>query len=121
MAKEVTRAEFQRIEAKALPEDTLTEHVLRTAHDFHWRAVHFRAARTIQGWRTPLQGPTAKGFPDMVLVRDGRILFRELKAEKGKLTPEQAEWIDALLLAGQDAGVWRPSGWLDGTIVKALL
>jgi len=31
------------------------------------------------------------GFPDLVLVRD-RVMFRELKTEKGKLTLAQIDW-----------------------------
>ena len=39
-----------------------------------------------------------KGFPDICMVRpkDGRLIFLELKSAKGKVTPEQQEWIDAL-------------------------
>ena len=40
---------------------------------------------------------SAKGFPDLVMVRGGRLLFVELKAEKGKLSPEQRAWFQALV------------------------
>ena len=49
------------------------------------------------------------GFPDLVLVRGNRIMFRELKKEIGKLTGSQRGWLDSLAAAGADAGVWRPS------------
>ena len=66
------------------------------------------------GWRmyfswTSLHSPG--GFPDLVLVRDSVILAVELKSEKGKLTPEQEEWLLALSKAGVKTFIWRPSDW----------
>jgi hypothetical protein len=60
------------------------------------------------------------GFPDCVIVIDGRILWRELKDQKGKLSAKQVEWGEALTAAGQDWAVWRPFDWGDGTILKEL-
>lgn len=57
------------------------------------------------------------GFPDLVLVR-GRVLYREVKSDTGRLTKEQKEWIDLLRIAGQDVDVWRPADW--NTIEKEL-
>lgn len=51
------------------------------------------------------------GFPDLVLVRD-RILFRELKTEKGRLTLHQRNWGEKLKAAGSDYAVWRPADML---------
>ena len=50
------------------------------------------------------------GFPDLVLVKR-RVLWRELKLDKGRTTKEQDEWLLALVAAGQDAGIWRPRDW----------
>ena len=51
------------------------------------------------------------GWLDLVLIRrrDKKILFRELKTEKGKLSKRQSAIIDLLTACGLDAGVWRPS------------
>ena len=54
---------------------------------------------------------SAPGFPDLVLVKTGRIVFAELKAEKGRVSEAQKSWIAALRLAGCTAFVWRPSDW----------
>ena len=50
------------------------------------------------------------GFPDLVLVnpQQKRVVFAELKTEAGKVTPGQAEWLDALMACGQEVEVWRP-------------
>ncbi|MFZ8417681.1 VRR-NUC domain-containing protein, partial [Staphylococcus aureus] len=62
------------------------------------------------------------GFPDLVLVHGdrGRILYRELKSTKGRVSPAQTEWINDLISAGQDAGVWRPQDWINRTIEQEL-
>lgn len=50
------------------------------------------------------------GWPDEVLIntKRGRIIFVELKNEKGKVTPTQQKWIHALQACGLEADVWRP-------------
>ena len=52
-----------------------------------------------------------KGFPDLFLANaeQRRIIFAELKSEKGKLTPEQEEWLEILKACGQETYLWRPA------------
>ena len=52
------------------------------------------------------------GFPDLVCVRD-RVIFVELKTEKGRLSAAQRTWIERLANADAEIYVWRPGG-LDG-------
>lgn len=80
--------------------------VISLARTLGWRVAHFRAVKTPTGYRTPVQGDGA-GFPDLCLVRD-RIVFAELKNERGRVSPEQQQWIAALEQAGVEAYVWRP-------------
>ncbi|MFF5791110.1 VRR-NUC domain-containing protein [Paeniglutamicibacter sp. NPDC012692] len=65
---------------------------------------------------------SAPGFPDLVMVstQRKRILYRELKAAKGRVTADQQEWLNALARTGQDAGVWRPADLLNGRIISEL-
>jgi len=51
------------------------------------------------------------GFPDIVIVGRGRILYRdrEMKTSKGKLTDAQRNWGEKLQASGGDWCVWRPS------------
>lgn len=71
----------------------------------------------LQGWE--LQYHTfdsrrsARGFPDLVLVRPPRLVFAELKSERGKLTSWQETWLLGLRMAGAEAYCWRPSDWPD--------
>lgn len=82
-----------------------------------WRVAHFRPAMTKHGWRTPVAAD-GKGFPDLVLVRRDRVLWRELKSDSGRLSTDQALWITALQDAGEDVAVWRPDDFDE--IVEAL-
>lgn len=73
-----------------------------------WRVAHFRPARTASGWRTPVQADGA-GFPDLVAVRGGELIFAELKSDKGKPTGEQQRWLSDLgHVAAVEAALWRP-------------
>jgi VRR-NUC domain len=84
--------------------------VVEAARLLGWRVAHFRPARTAQGWRTPVQADGA-GFPDLIAVRGPRLIAAELKSERGKLRPEQAQWLEAFQAAGAEARIWRPDDW----------
>ncbi len=93
----ITEAQFQ---------DTVTEYATLRG----WRWTHFRPAKTDKGWRTPLQG--SRGFPDLVLVRGLRLIFAEVKSERGILSADQKEWQDDLELVPEiEYYLWRPSDW----------
>ena len=48
------------------------------------------------------------GFPDCVFVGNGKIVFAELKARRGRLTAEQRRWARAIMQAGGTWRLWRP-------------
>ena len=85
--------------------------VTELAAIYGWSWVHFRPARTAHGWRTPVSGPLGAGWPDLVLVRD-RVIFAELKADDGRVRPEQAEVGAVLAAAGAEWHLWRPKDLL---------
>ena len=63
---------------------------------------------------------SAKGFPDLCMVRCGRVIFAELKSEKGKLTPEQEQWQIRLVQTDAEYYVWRPVDWMSGRVDEVL-
>lgn len=68
----------------------------------------------LQGWRvyhTFDSRHSVAGFPDLCMVRGLRLLFAELKTEKGRESKAQREWLDALGLATPEVWLWRPSDW----------
>lgn len=62
-----------------------------------------------------------RGFPDLVLVhtRTGRLIFAELKSERGRIRPEQDLWLNHLG-ARHEAYLWRPAHWTSGAIRRVL-
>ncbi len=82
--------------------------ILKLAHVCGYLAYHTHDSRK-----------SAPGFPDLVFVQPpsaqrphGRLLFAELKTQRGKLTTEQAQWMQVLqTVPGIECYVWRPAQW----------
>lgn len=75
--------------------------VLAYAHLMGWKTYHTFDSRR-----------SAHGFPDLTLVRQGRLVFAELKSEWGRVTVPQSAWLDDLgAVPGVEAFLWRPSDW----------
>ena len=62
--------------AKGMSESALQDNVIELAHVLNYVVAHFRPARTAHGWVTPVSAD-GKGFPDLVLVGRGRVVFVE--------------------------------------------
>ena len=90
-----------------LTEKAFQAQVVALARTLGWQVYHpFDSRRS-----TP-------GFPDLTLVRDRRLVFAELKTERGRVTAAQRGWLDALggVAAAADCVevyLWRPSDWDD--------
>lgn len=80
------------------------------ARGLRWITYHTRNSRR-----------SDPGFPDLVLVRGDRILWRELKTATGRVTEPQQVWLDVLAAAGGDVAVWRPVDLATGEIQRDLL
>jgi hypothetical protein len=113
------------------PEIPMTEAQLlacvkSTALDFGWLVYHTLHSKG-----------SDSGFPDLVMLRHGILLFVELKSTRGKLTkgkykadrrgrmiyhPGQEDWLDALAMVGERVRsyCWRPEHWHNGTIEREL-
>lgn len=103
----------------ALSEAELQDAVVQLAQLRGWLVHHGRPARTINGWCTPITGDA--GFPDLVLVREGIIIFCELKSAKGRISTQQKKWLEQLSSNHSvRAVVWRPRDWFSGEIAEIL-
>jgi hypothetical protein len=97
-----------------MTEKELRASIVRAAREFGWR-VYFT-------WSS-MHSPA--GFPDLCMVRPPRLIFAELKAEKGKLSDDQEAWLADLralshpglamgssgepLLNAIQVFIWRPA------------
>lgn len=105
-----TAAEHRERTVLAWTEKQFQQQIIGLARTLGWRVYHPYDSRR-----------SVPGFPDLVLVHPARgVLWRELKTEKGRASPAQHDWLHALIEADQDATIWRPRHWNDGTIHQAL-
>jgi len=89
--------------------DSLDAHVRRLMKDLGLWGFHpFDSRRSKEGW------------PDWTIIGN-RIIYRELKTEKGKVTPAQQAVGDILTAAGGDWTVWHPSDLYSGRIARELV
>lgn len=95
---------------RAMTEAQLLACVTNLARLLGWQVMH--------PW---ISVRTAPGYPDLTLVRDGRLIFAELKSDTGRLSAAQQEWLDALRrVPCAEVYVWRCADWHDGTVERVL-
>lgn len=83
-----------------------------TEKDFQTSVLMLAGVRGWSTYHTFDSRRSAPGFPDLVMVRDHDLIFAELKSEAGKVTDNQARWLDKLDHACiVHAELWRPSSW----------
>lgn len=92
-----------------MTERELDKHIRQLAKDLGLLRYHTADSRM-----------SSSGFPDLVLVGPGGVIFAELKSAAGKLRPEQTEWRDRLTEAGASWFLWRPADLASGDIARTL-
>lgn len=84
----------------AQSEKAFQNHVVSFAKERGWRVFHDYDSR-----RNP------SGFPDLVMMHptQNRVIFAELKSQKGYTRPKQRDWIDGLgMVPMVEVYLWRP-------------
>ncbi|MDA8440464.1 MAG: VRR-NUC domain-containing protein [Propionibacterium sp.] len=104
-----TVTQYLGLVAADMTEAKLLDHVRAAARAMRLRAYHTHDSRRSE-----------PGFPDLVIVGPGGVLYRELKTQKGRVRLEQTAWLDDLTRAGQNARIWRPIDVLNGTVLDEL-
>jgi len=107
----MTPEKYRELLAKGMSEEELAAQVIELARDRGW------LVKRDPTWRATCATP---GYPDLTMVRKGRVVWAELKREGKEPTDAQKVWLDALRATGHGCYVWRPSSWLDGTIEEIL-
>lgn len=80
-----------------------------TEKEFQERLIYDAQASGWKVYHTYDSRRSTPGFPDLTMVRERRLIFAELKSEKGRLTTPQREWLALLSETGAEVYVWRPS------------
>ena len=113
VTKRISAAEWAQSQRDGLSEKEFQAQVVSLARTLGWMTYHtFNSQRS------------NPGFPDLVMVRGERVVFAELKSEKGRVSEAQKEWLAALNVLADVPGspvkvwMWRPSDWDD--IVQTL-
>ena len=91
---------------------TAADLILRLSEkDFQQRIIDRAKALGWLVYHTHDSRRSTAGFPDLVLARKGRVVFAEVKDEKGTLSKAQAEWHVELMPGNRthEVYVWRPS------------
>lgn len=81
-----------------------------------WQARVVKLAR-LMGWlcyHAYDSRRSESGYPDLTCVGKGRVVYIELKTERGKLSPAQEVWLERLRgCPGVEVYVFRPSHWYE--------
>lgn len=99
-------------------EDDFQSWVIGYAEAHGWRVYHAHTSMKLvkKAPHVYQAVPDAQqtGFPDLTMVRNGRIVFAELKTARGRVEDEQREWLQdlesaALRVPGAiEVYLWRP-------------
>lgn len=83
------------------PEKDFMQQILDLARLSGWLCFHVMDSR----------GSLA-GFPDLCLVKGGRLVFAECKSMKGRVSRAQEHWLAQLgAVQGITVAIWRPGDW----------
>lgn len=109
-------------QAHSMTEVELQGIVVKMAEANGWMVKPHDKANQGSGNRRAHRNETANGFPDLVLARDGWVLFLELKKQDGRLSQEQVDWSMALPSNGGPTHyeVIRPSDLSRGRLDELL-
>jgi hypothetical protein len=81
-----------------------------TEKDFQRQVLDLAAIYRWASWHPFLSKWSARGFPDLVLVRPPRVVFAELKRHRARTTEAQREWLDLLeACPGVETYLWYPA------------
>lgn len=94
-----------------MTEADLRDEVKILAHRRGWVVFELPRVKT----RRPVKD--ASGYPDLTLARDGQIMWFELKAEGGEMSPRQWDWFRML---APFCHIIFPEQWESGRVAELL-
>ena len=110
MTKPMTVADARDHIIRTMPEKTLQAFVVQAARSAGWAVYHTFDSRRSE-----------PGFPDLVMIRGGRMIAAELKRHKKQPTEAQERWLNHFRqVSGAEVYVWTPTDWVDRRIIETL-
>lgn len=114
----ITPEQLRQQQAEAMTEDELFTEMIERMDTWGWTWMHipdrlYKLAAKQARWDAMFG---AKGFPDLILLRNERIIAAELKRQNAEPRPEQRAWLQAFEDAGAETYIWKPLDLLDQTI-----
>lgn len=92
---------MRRLIDRSYSEKEFQRQIVELAEMLGWYVYHTFDARRSQ-----------RGFPDLALIRPPRLIFAEVKRQKGKVSEHQAAVLELLNRCPHvESYVWRPSDW----------
>lgn len=83
---------------------------MMSERDLQRQVVDLAELRGFMTYHTFDSRRSAAGFPDLVLVRAPRVVFAELKSERGAMRDDQFRWLEALGNCNTvESHLWRPT------------
>lgn len=110
----ITAAEHRALAARNMTERDLQAQIIEIAKAYGWMCFHPYDSRRSE-----------PGFPDLTLVRNGHLIFAELKTEKGTTSKAQDKWLTELREAETTSRrirvyLWRPGSLISGEVQEVL-
>lgn len=106
-------------EKPRISEAAFQKAVIEFARANGWTVAHFHDSRRQVAAGVFVGDRDAAGFPDLVATRNGRLVFAELKSDKGRLSVMQSHWLELLGLTEAEVHLWRPRDWPEVEAVLA--
>jgi hypothetical protein len=97
---------------------SLDAHVRKLMKDLELWGFHVEKSLDVDKGRTNV---SRKGYPDWTIAGPRGQMWRELKAQRGIVSPDQRKWLEMLCAGGGDADVWRPADLLSGRVAAELM
>jgi len=88
--------------------------ILPLISEKNWQGTVIQVAQ-LEGWEYIYHTWNSKhspaGYPDLIFLKDGRMVVVELKREDGLLSAEQYFWLLEFTKVTPDVYLWKPSDW----------
>jgi hypothetical protein len=95
--------------AKATPATSAISVSRETESGFQQAVIDLATLLNWKVYHTYDSRRSEAGYPDLTCVKGQRIIFAELKTDRGRVSPAQRDWLAALAgVPGVLACVWRP-------------